>query len=203
MAKENKSRYAILGMLALEPASGYQIKKLMEQSTSNFWSESYGQIYPILKQLTEEHLTTSHTEKQEGKPERNIYTLTELGKIKLVDWLGESVEEGQERIEILLKLFFGQLVPAEKNIAHLRHFQDIQRRLLDKYQGIEAFLKDCIQEGDTLQIYALFTVRYGIHHCQALLAWCAETLEALQSMVEESARGPEQSSRRGNNIVQK
>ena len=53
MAKANKSRYAILGMLALEAASGYQIKKEMEESTSNFWHESYGQIYPILKLLTE------------------------------------------------------------------------------------------------------------------------------------------------------
>src|SRR5437899_10500693 len=110
MVKENKSRYAILGMLALKPASGYGIKKLMEQSTSNFWSESYGQIYPILKRLTEEGLATSHAEKQEGKPERNIYALTEQGKAELVNWLGEPAEEAPARIETLLKLFFGQLL---------------------------------------------------------------------------------------------
>ena len=30
MAKENKSRYAVLGMLSLGPMSGYDIKKVIE-----------------------------------------------------------------------------------------------------------------------------------------------------------------------------
>ncbi|HEY1352739.1 MAG TPA: PadR family transcriptional regulator [Ktedonobacteraceae bacterium] len=183
MAKENTSRYAILGMLALKPTSGYGIKKLMEQSTSNFWSESYGQIYPILKQLTREGLATSHTERQEGKPERNIYTLTAQGKTELVNWLGAEVEEMSERIEILLKLFFGQLLPSETNIAHIQRFQGIQQRLLQKYQEIELHLRDGVQTGSLGKVqgfYSLITVRYGIHHCRSLLAWCEETLASLQ-----------------------
>lgn len=185
MAKEKKSRYAILGMLALKSQSGYDIKKRMEQSTSNFWSESYGQIYPMLKQLTEEGLTISHAEKQEGKPERNIYTLTEQGKEELVSWLGKAVEEAPERNELLLKLFFGQLLPVEANIEHILQFQETQQRLLRKYQGIEKFLQNCVQERgpDSLEdIYSLITVRYGIRHCQALLAWCEEALETLRKL---------------------
>src|SRR5260221_4346141 len=97
MAKENKSRYALLGMLSIRPGSGYDIKKFMEQSTSNFWHESYGQIYPLLKQLVDEGLATSHTEKQEGKPERYIYTLTNKGLEELRQWpdLGISRHFGQ------------------------------------------------------------------------------------------------------------
>lgn len=188
MAKENKSRYAILGMLALEPASGYQIKKLMELSTSNFWSESYGQIYPILKQLTQEGLATSHTEKQEGKPERNIYTLTPSGKAELLSWLSEPVDAMPERNELLLKLFFGQLIPVKENIAQLEHFQEFQLGLLQKYQDIEEYLRTCIAEESSQAVdhnYSLITVRYGIHRCQALLAWCAETLETLHKMNED------------------
>lgn len=182
MAKENKSRYAIMGMLAFEPLSGYGIKKRMEESTSNFWSESYGQIYPLLKQLAEEGLATSHTEKQEGKPERNVYMLTERGKTELVNWLGETVEETPERIELLLKLFFGQLLPVKANIDHVLHFREIQQKLLDKYRGIERYIQSCIQEGDLEESYSLITVRYGIHRCQAALAWCDETLEMLQEL---------------------
>jgi PadR family transcriptional regulator AphA len=178
-------------MLALGPASGYQIKKLMEQSTSNFWSESYGQIYPILKQLTREGLTTSHTEKQEGKPERNIYTLTTQGKTELINWLGAVVEEAPERIEILLKLFFGQLISVETNIEHMQRFQQIQEELLQKYKGIEIYLQNCVQEGGPDEMeerYSLITVRYGIHRCQALLAWCTETLETLHKLNRKSAK---------------
>lgn len=188
MVKENKSRYAILGMLALKPASGYGIKKLMEQSTSNFWSESYGQIYPILKRLTEEGLATSHAEKQEGKPERNIYALTEQGKAELVNWLGEPGEEAPERIEILLKLFFGQLLPVEANIAHVEQFREIQQSHLRKYQNIERYLQDCVREAsldETHDMYSLITVRYGILRCQSLLAWCEETLATLHTLSEK------------------
>src|SRR5215469_2423712 len=103
MAKENKSRYALLGILSMSPGSGYDVKKFMEQSTSYFWRESYGQIYPILKQLVEEGLATSHTEKQEGKPERYVYTLTERGKEELQRWLADPVEQSVERNELLLK----------------------------------------------------------------------------------------------------
>lgn len=184
MAKENKSRYAILGMLALKPTSGYGIKKLMERSTSNFWSESYGQIYPILKQLTGEGLATSHTERGEGKPERNVYTLTAQGKSELLNWLEADVEETSERIEILLKLFFGQLLPDEINTAHIQQFLAQQQHLLHRYQEIENHLMQQVQEGSLEQaqgLYALITVRYGIHHCHSLLAWCEEALARIHT----------------------
>jgi PadR family transcriptional regulator, regulatory protein AphA len=178
VAKENKSKYALLGILSISPGSGYAIKKLMEQSTSNFWNESYGQIYPILKQLEEQGLATSHTEKQEGKPERYVYTLTGKGLGELRHWLTEPIEHTVERNELLLKLFFGSQNPIAGNIEHVQQFRTLQEQLLRKYQGIEAYLKaNCADNPDLY--YSLITVRYGILRCQALLAWCDETIETL------------------------
>ena len=180
MAKENKSRYALLGILSMCPGSGYDIKKLMEQSTSNFWSESYGQIYPILKQLVEEGLATSHTEKQTGKPERYVYTLTDKGLEELRQWLTEPVEQMVERNELLLKLFFGRQSTIDGNIEHVQQFQRLQEQLLHKYRGIEAYLKaNCADNAD--MCYSFITVRYGISRSQALLAWCEETIDTLSS----------------------
>lgn len=177
MAKENKSKYAVLGALSICPGSGYDIKKMMEQSTSNFWNESYGQIYPILKQLIEEGLATSHAEKQEGKPERYVYTLTEQGTKELQRWLAEPVEYVVERNELLLKLYFGRHVPVAKNIEHVRTFQQLQRQLLKKYENIERHLQN-----DPDLLYPLLTLRHGIHRCRALLAWCEETLATLEKL---------------------
>ena len=181
MAKENKSKYAVLGALSICPGSGYDIKKLMEQSTSNFWNESYGQIYPILKQLIEEGLATSHAEKQEGKPERYVYTLTERGTEELQRWLTEPVEYVVERNELLLKLYFGKHVPVQKNIEHVRIFRQLQEQLLRKYENIELYLQAGRASNPDL-LYPLLTLRYGIHRCQALLAWCEETLATLQKL---------------------
>ncbi|HEV2580141.1 MAG TPA: PadR family transcriptional regulator [Ktedonobacteraceae bacterium] len=188
MSKENKSKYAVLGVLSIYPGSGYDIKKFMEQSTANFWQESYGQIYPILKQLADEGLATSHTEKQEGKPERYVYTLTERGGLALQEWLSESVEQSIERNELLLKLFFGGHISHEKNMEHVQSFRALQSQLLVKYEGIERSLRAGAKEDHNLN-YPLMTVRYGIHRCRALVAWCDETLQSLEAMRSERDAG--------------
>ena len=185
MAKENKSKYALLGILSICPGSGYDIKKFMEKSTSNFWNESYGQIYPILKQLVEEGLATSHTEKQEGKPERYMYMLTDKGFEELRRWLTEPVEHMVERNELLLKSFFGQQNTLAQNIGYVEQFRILQEQLLQKYRGIEAYLKaNCAEDADPC--YSLITVRYGIHRCQALLNWCEETFDTLRTFAEKN-----------------
>ena len=181
MAKENKSRYAVMGVLSLCPGSGYDIKKFMECSTSNFWSESYGQIYPILKQLADEGLVARHAEKHEGRPEKYIYTLTAQGQDGLRDWLSESVETAVERNELLLKLFFGAHIPPEKNEEHVHAFRALQAHLLAKYEGIERALVAAAHDDATLS-YRVMTVRYGIHRCRALLTWCDETLVTLRHL---------------------
>ena len=61
--REVKSKYAILGMLSIEPMSGYDIKKEVEKSISNFWTESYGQIYPVLRNLIAQE--ASHKNRRE------------------------------------------------------------------------------------------------------------------------------------------
>ncbi len=47
---------ALLGMLTMGATSGYELKQRIERSIGNFWSESYGQIYPTLKRLEREGL---------------------------------------------------------------------------------------------------------------------------------------------------
>ena len=54
----NRSRYAILGALTLRPMSGYDLRRFFEDNLAFFWSESFGQIYPMLHALEEEGLVT-------------------------------------------------------------------------------------------------------------------------------------------------
>ena len=58
MPKASRTSHAILGFLTWEPMSGYAIKKAVAASIDNFWNESYGQIYPILKRLVANGLAT-------------------------------------------------------------------------------------------------------------------------------------------------
>ena len=58
MARESRTKYAVLGMLNQGPKCGYEIKKELEKSSMFFWNESYGQIYPMLKKLVANGLST-------------------------------------------------------------------------------------------------------------------------------------------------
>jgi len=46
------SPFAVLGMLSLGALSGYEIRRELAESIGTFWSESYGQIYPALRELS-------------------------------------------------------------------------------------------------------------------------------------------------------
>jgi DNA-binding PadR family transcriptional regulator len=182
MPRENKSKYALMGILTLRPMSGYDIKKTIEVSLGNFWSESYGQIYPILKSLVAEGLATISTETRAGKPNRKVYALTQAGRDELDRWLRRPSEYDVGRNEPLLKLFLGWQVPVEENVRKVEEFRELQRGLLDRYEGIERWLHETEAEHPGLP-YWLMTVSYGKHVSRALTAWCDESLAALRGMV--------------------
>jgi PadR family transcriptional regulator, regulatory protein AphA len=180
MARENKSRFAILGLLSLQPMSGYDIRKKIAVSIGHFWSEGYGQIYPILKQLEVEGLATSNHESQTGKPDRVVYAITEAGHDELRTWLKAPIEAAIERNELLLKLFFGrQLAPAD-NLAHLRHFQERQQQLLAEFEELREQMAGPLAHLPDAPYWRL-VISYGLHSSQAMLRWCDEATAALKA----------------------
>jgi PadR family transcriptional regulator, regulatory protein AphA len=186
MARENKSRYALLGMLSLRPMSGYDLKKQIECTTAHFWKEDIAQIYPMLKQLEAEGLTTSAAEKQEGRPERRIYALTDQGWEALRDWITKPVAEQVKRNELLLKLFFASHVPVAVSVEHVQQYRATQQGALATLEQLKQSLQ---QQPSKRTAYWLMTISYGIHHLRALIAWCDETLEQLAHLDDNPADG--------------
>ena len=179
--REVKSKYAILGMLSIAPMSGYDIKKEVETSISNFWTESYGQIYPALRNLIAEKLVTKKIESEAGKPDRHVYALTAKGRKELRRWLLEGAAPKVQRNEFLLKLFFGEESPPKANIAHVERFRELQSGLLQKYAAIEKQIS-LENAGNPNLPYWLMTVSYGQHVSQALVHWCDKTLAELNRL---------------------
>jgi PadR family transcriptional regulator, regulatory protein AphA len=184
VSKENKSRYALLGLLSLGSMSGYDLKKLAETSIGNFWHESYAQIYPILKQLEQEGLAVKYTEKQEGRPERSIYSLTDRGCETLRQWLLEPAEHQIPRNELLLKLFFATQMPLTAMIEHIQKYRAMHVQLLQQQEQIRAATIQTHRKNPGLP-YWLITFNYGQHFSQAMLSWCDETLATLEQLVQQ------------------
>ncbi len=181
MARENKSKYAIMAMLSMGPMSGYDIKKLLEERVTHFWNESYGQIYPILKLLQQEGLAEKTVERQEGKPDRNVFELSAEGLEALRQWQRLPVAKEKRRIEIVLKLVFGSKVAHEDLILQIERFRDMEQEMLVFYT--------CISEGFDLEFAAdpdapfkRMALNFGLHETRAHLAWSDETLKMLRNM---------------------
>ena len=183
MPKLNRTKQAILGFLIWEPMSGYDIKKAIEYSTSNFWSESYGQIYPILKRLTEEGLVTQSLLTTSGGRDRHVYTITETGQEELRRWLSEPTEPSVVRNELLLKLFFGRQVAAETNIRQIETFRNAQQQDLERYAKIRKELTTTHKDPADVA-YWLMALRFGESQKRALLTWCEETLAELHGLAK-------------------
>lgn len=177
--RENKTRYAVLGMLSRGSMSGYDIRKALQEGMRTFWSESNGQIYPIIKQLADEGLASKIVEKQEGKPDRHVYSLTESGRAELRRWLDEPAEEARFRLEFLLKTFFGHETTVARNIEHLEQVRAQQQAQLDEFLAMERHLKNEHLADNPMAPYWLLTLRCGIRVWQACLDWCDEGIAAL------------------------
>jgi DNA-binding PadR family transcriptional regulator len=168
-------------MLSIKPMSGYDIKKLIETSISNFWTESYGQIYPMLKSLVAEKLVTRTVQKQSGKPDRHIYALTAGGRRVLREWLARAPTPKVDRNELLLKLFFGEEIPVDVSLGHVAEFRVRHEELLERYEAIEHDIKSNYAENPDAPFW-LITVRYGRRTSEALLRWCDDATKILKKV---------------------
>jgi len=185
--RANTSRHAILGVLSLRPMSGYDVKKLIERSIAHFWNESYGQIYPILNRLAAEGYAERRREKQTGKPDRHVYSITAKGRQELERWLAVPARPEPARSELLLKLFLGIAGPVADSVKQIEHVQARQREALATYEDIERQL--CKEMADSPQLpFSLLTLHYGQHRCRATLQWCDESLRALARLETRRAR---------------
>ena len=181
MPHENKTRYAVLGLLNSSPMTGYQMRKIYERSLGHFWSESYSHLYAILKVLETEGLATSTVEPGDGRPDRRVYAITEAGREVLAEWLARPADEPRERVEVLLKVFHGGAVGPAVVAEHLGTFRAQQEALLARYAEYTADLQEHMAE-DPNHAYILLTLRCGQAISGALREWCDESLATLAGL---------------------
>jgi PadR family transcriptional regulator AphA len=181
---ERTTPYALLGLLALGPGSGYDLKRRAESTVGYFWAENYGQIYPALKQLTAARLVSRKVQapRVAGRPPRQVYAITNKGMAALTTWLAAPPRVEPFRSEMLLKLFFGFVSGPRIQESHLRRVREQEARRLTDYRAIESELPPDVPP------YCLMTLSYGRHRSEAVIAWIDETLLHLGSLHRTSRR---------------
>ncbi len=106
-------RYAILGFLSANPLSGYDLKKLFEESSVFHWSGNNNQVYRTLVELHNEGLVTQEVQQQADYPARKIYTITEKGLAELRQWVLSEPELPQIKSSFLVQLAWADQLEAD------------------------------------------------------------------------------------------
>lgn len=104
-------RTLCLGILTTKEASGYEIKKDIEEGLfSNFIDASYGSIYPALTQLAAEGLVTVRAENQTGRPDKKVYAITDAGRQALARAIAVTPAKDKYKSEFLFQMLLQELV---------------------------------------------------------------------------------------------
>lgn len=117
-------KYAILGILSWKPSSGYELKKIFEDSSSMYWSGNNNQIYKALVQLQDEGLVTNETEHQDGMPTKKTYTITGEGMSELKEWILSSIEAPDFKKPFLVQLAWSDLLENKELFEILTKYEN-------------------------------------------------------------------------------
>lgn len=169
---------AILGMLTVEPMTGYDMKRFCEQSLIHFWHESYGNLYPRLKRLETRGLIRGRREAREGAPDATVYTLTGAGRALFGEWMRDDPAPERVRSELVLKIFFGSHSRPELVAEWIAEHEQVQRRTLASYAEVEILLREGMADRPEAPFW-LMALRRGQLLSEARLKWCEECVEAL------------------------
>lgn len=123
--------YAILGLLALQPWTTYELAKQMEVSLHNFWPRAERKLYEEPKRLVAHGLAAVSRETVGRRP-RSVYRITPEGRQALRHWLDEPGAMPVLEFEALVKVFFAEQGTKEQLLATLhriRHGAEQRQRI--------------------------------------------------------------------------
>jgi PadR family transcriptional regulator, regulatory protein AphA len=163
----------ILGLLAMRPLAGYDIKAIVDRSTRFFWAASYGQIYPELRRLEAEGLIVGEDAPKGGR-QRRVYSLTPAGRKALVEWLLGPTVTIELRDESLLRLFFADALPKEQALLLLEGRKLGHEQFLEGLRAIDA------RPGQDPEFVDL-VLHWGIAFNEWGAQWCQQQLDHLRN----------------------
>lgn len=123
--------YAILGMLNCKPLTGYDLKKVMQDSLFMPWSGNSNQIYKALLELNDDGFVTSEVISQESTPAKKVYTITAAGLAELKRWTQSEPDIFETKKPFLVQLAWTDLLRKEElNVLLDQYEQQMKGQLL-------------------------------------------------------------------------
>ena len=166
-------RYFILGLLAQQPMSGYDIKRFVKGLSWLIGSPSSGSLYPALRSLLEEQLVSVEVVPGVDKPPRKIYSIERVGREALEAWIEKPVAS-----DVPLKAFVMRLLLADSfSPTNLAAYLQQRRDQVATHQADLAKMSGILRDGTYLGLR--LALDYGLELASAEMAWLDTTLHGL------------------------
>jgi DNA-binding PadR family transcriptional regulator len=168
-------RYALLGLLAQQPASGYDLAKAFEGELGAYaWQAGFNRIYPELARLADEGMIEPAAEGARG---RRSYAITEAGFAELRAWLMAPRAGGAVHNEPVLRLFLLSALDPDDARAVLREIADNSQRRIAELEP--AMTADAPSSPDGRLPFGWLAAGYGLRQYQASHDWATWALDQL------------------------
>jgi len=170
--------HALLGLLSIQPMTGYELTGAFDQSLANVWSARHSQIYPELAKLQAAGLI----EQTEAGPRGSKrYAATSAGEAEVRRWLEGRPPGDTLRSERLLRVFFLWMLPPAEAAAYLRAEALRHRAQVARYEAI----------GDEIPVQRHPADRWGRIALEAGIRYERTMAEWAESAAAEIEREPQ------------
>jgi DNA-binding PadR family transcriptional regulator len=129
------SSYAVLGLLAIQPWTGYELTQQATRSLRFAWPKSERLLYTEPKKLVEHGLATA-VEEFVGQRSRMLYTITDEGRSALAAWMATAPQPPVLEAEALLRLLFAENGTTDDLVAALDEMATAAGEMYDQVVAI-------------------------------------------------------------------
>jgi DNA-binding PadR family transcriptional regulator len=177
--------YALLGLLARQSRSGYDLIQSMENPVGFFWHARRSQIYPELARLEEAGLVTHELVEQWDRPDKKVYTITETGLAALREWMTAPMARAPDRDEFTLKAFSVWVSDPTAAAPLFRTHEQLHRERQAIYEQTVREMEERWGRAELLRLdsprFASYaTLRRGIDYERSYAEWCHWMVEMLE-----------------------
>lgn len=179
--------YAILGFLVSDDLSGYDIKtRCVDGQVAHFWTADQAQIYRTLERLERNRWVYSRVQRQRGKPDRKVYSITQVGREALDAWLATPHAVPPYRDPFLIQVYFGASLPDAPLLGILeRARSDRQARLGELRSRAAEHARLTRSSTERAAIMARLTLDAALAEERAVIDWLDDSIETLSALSDE------------------
>jgi DNA-binding PadR family transcriptional regulator len=170
--------HALLVSLSERPAAGLELARRFDRSIGFFWSATHQQIYKVLRRMEDDGWVTAQVIGQSGRPEKREYSVTDLGRKVLADWIATTTPRPGFRSEIAVKMRGATYGDRAALLANVAELVTDHRTRLAHYEAMSTrdYPEPARLTGHDLDTYLV--LRGGILQETFWIAWLTEYLEA-------------------------